>query len=268
MFSILAGISHHYVVAQDNHFENGITAYERQEYDVALNNFNIAIENKYLMKGKNVPRAYSFRAQSVAKYFLEMLQTNNAKYISDHPNVLVNAFEDLDQAIRFDDGKCDALIEETKTQLLDVTFRFGQTIADSLRVDRGSNDPMTDSLVLLVIDELLILKELQDESHQINDILGLLQYKEGKISDAVSSFETSEKLYQNNPPIAPDYHHVYNYYYSALISYSEMHAFEKALREVKKARKYISDYFSRDPRAKALDAKLKSLDFQVKLLQD
>lgn len=253
---------------QNDHYENGMIAYENKDYETALISLTAALENKYLMKGKDVPRAYNYRAKTVAEYFGVMLQNNNSGFISDNPNILVNAFEDLDQAIRFDDGKCSDLIAETKDQLLDVTFQFGKAIADSLRIDRGSNDPQTDSLVVLVIDELLILKELSGDSYEINDLLGLLQYKEGNIDEALSYFNVSEALYQENPPINADYNHVYNYYYSALIHYLELHDFDQALTDVKTARKYISTYFTNNNEALDFDSKLEALEFQVKLLQN
>ncbi|MEO9967113.1 MAG: hypothetical protein ABJF11_15040 [Reichenbachiella sp.] len=255
-------------LAQDNHFENGMAAYEKKDYETALVSFSAALEDKYLMKGRDVPRAYNFRAKSVAEYFDLMLKDNNSDFISENPNILVNAFEDLDQAIRFDDGRCNAIIADTKSQLLDVTFQFGKTIADSLRVDRGSNDPRTDSLIVLVIDELQILKKLSGESYEINDLLGLLQYKEGNIEEAINSFTESERIYQATPPLTADYNHVYNYYYSALINYLELHEFDNALEDVKKARKFISQYFDGNEEAKAFDAKLEALEFQVKLLKN
>lgn len=261
-------ISSSYLLAQDDHFENGMVAYQKQDYETALTSFDAALEDKYLMKGKDVPRAYNFRAKTVAEYFDAMLKGNNSQFISDNPNILVNAFEDLDQAIRFDDGRCNALIADTKGQLLNVTFQFGKTIADSLRVDRGSNDPQTDSLIVLVIDELLILKELSGDSYEINDLLGLLQYKEGNIAEATEYFSESEKLYQENPPLTADYNHVYNYYYSALINYHELHDFDKALDEVKKARKFIALNFGQNEEAQQFDSKLDALEFQVKLLKD
>lgn len=254
--------------SQDEYFENGMAAYEKKDYETALLSFSQALENKYLMKGKDVPKAYNYRAKTVAEYFGVMLSNNNAKFISDNPNILVNAFEDLDQAIRFDDGKNSSLIADTKRDLLNVTFQFGKTIADSLRVDRGSNDPKTDSLVVLVVDELLILKELIGESYEINDLLGLLQYKQGNIEDANSYFEASEKIYAQAPPLTADYNHVYNYYYRGLINYSRLHNFDQALVDVKKARKFINDNFEGNTEATALDAKLESLEFQIKLLQE
>lgn len=265
---ILNGTIGSVAFGQSDHFENGMAAYENKEYETALVSLTAALEDKYLMKGRNVPKAYNFRAKTVAEYFSIMLQNNNSDFISDNPNILVNAFEDLDQAIRFDDGKCSELIADTKKQLLDVTFQFGKTIADSLRVDRGSNDPQTDSLVVLVIDELLILKELSGDSYEINDLLGLLQYRQGNIDDALSYFNKSESIYQESPPVSADYNHVYNYYYSALIHYSELHDFDRALTDVKNARKFIVTHFSANDEALALDAKLETLEFQVKLLQN
>lgn len=263
------GIAHtNLLLAQNDHFENGMNAYEKQDYETALTSFTAALDDKYLMKGKDVPRAYNFRAKTVAEYFDLMLKNKNSNFISDNPNILINAFEDLDQAIRFDDGKCNELIADTKGQLLNVTFQFGKTIADSLRVDRGSNDPKTDSLILLVIDELLILKELSAESYEINDLLGLLQYKEGNSSEAISYFEESERVYQQNPPTTSDFNHVYNYYYSALIHYLELHDFDQALDDVKKARKFIGANFSGNEEAQFFDAKLEALEFQVKLLKN
>lgn len=268
LISLLGIANANLLVAQDNHFENGMSAYERQDYETALTSFTTALEDKYLMKGKDVPRAYNFRAKTVAEYFDLMLKNKNSDFISDNPNILINAFEDLDQAIRFDDGRCNELIADTKGQLLNVTFQFGKTIADSLRVDRGSNDPHTDSLILLVIDELLILKELSAESYEINDLLGLLQYKQGNSPEAISYFTESEEIYQKTPPINADYNHVYNYYYSALIHYHELHDFDKALEDVKKARKFISTNFDGGGEAESFDAKLEALEFQVKLLKN
>ncbi|MEP2026903.1 MAG: hypothetical protein ABJH98_08960 [Reichenbachiella sp.] len=256
------------LLAQDQYYENGMAAYEKKDYETALLSFTQALDNKYLMKGKDVPRAYNYRAKTVAEYFSVMLSNNNSEFISNNPNILVNAFEDLDQAIRFDDGKCQDLIADTKGDLLNVTFQFGKTIADSLRIDRGSNDPKTDSLVILVIDELLILKELIGESYEINDLLGLLQYKQGNIEVATNYFKESEKLYQQNPPASADYNHVYNYYYSGLINYAKLHDFDQALVDVKKARKFISDNFDGNEEASTLDAKLEALEFQIKLLKE
>lgn len=254
--------------SQDEYFENGMVAYQKKDYETALLSFSQALENKYLMKGKDVPKAYNYRAKTVAEYFSVMLSNNNAEFISNNPNILVNAFEDLDQAIRFDDGKCSDLIADTKGDLLNVTFQFGKTIADSLRVDRGSNDPKTDSLVVLVIDELLILKDLIGESHEINDLLGLLQYKQGNVNEATTYFSESEKIYKAAPPLVADYNHVYNYYYRGLINYSQLHDFDQALVDVKKARKFISDHFDSNAEARALDGKLEALEFQIKLLQE
>lgn len=254
--------------AQDQSYENGMAAYNKKDYETALLSFTQALDNKYLMKGKDVPRAYNYRAKTVAEYFGVMLSNNNSEFISNNPNILVNAFEDLDQAIRFDDGKCSDLIAETKGDLLNVTFQFGKTIADSLRVDRGSNDPKTDSLVVLVIDELLILKDLIGASYEINDLLGLLQFKHGNIEEATTYFKESEKIYQQSPPASADYNHVYNYYYSVLINYSKLHDFDQALVDVKKARKFVSDHFDGNEEASALDAKLEALEFQIKLLKE
>ena len=268
ILAFIALSSFEMIKGQDQFFENGMLAYEKKDYETALLSFTQALDNKYLMKGKDVPKAYNYRAKTVAEYFSVMLSNNNAEFISNNPNILVNAFEDLDQAIRFDDGKNQDLITETKGDLLNVTFQFGKTIADSLRVDRGSNDPRTDSLVVLVIDELLILKELIGESYEINDLLGLFQYKQGNIEDANKYFLESERIYQQTPPAVADYNHVYNYYYSGLINYSKVHNFEQALVDVKKARKFISSDFEGNDEATVLDRKLEALEFQIKLLQE
>jgi tetratricopeptide (TPR) repeat protein len=256
------------ILAQDIHYEAGLAAYQNREYDEALKRFDIALEDKYLMKGKNVPRAYNYRAKTIAEYFEVVLAENHTEYIISNPNILVNAFEDLDKAIAFDDGRCNALIADTKSQLFDVTFKFSQSVADSLRIDRGSNDPKTDSLILLIIDELLILKSIQNESYVINDLLGLLEFKEGDIVKAIEFFEESERIYNQNPPMLPDYNHVYNYYYEGLIQYQELHDFDKAQVSVQAGRTFLNDHFKNDKRAKALDKKLEALEFQIKLLKN
>lgn len=252
---------------QDNHYESGMIALEKRDYNRALEYFDAALENKFLMKGKYVPRAYNYRAKAVAEYFKIILENSQLDFITENPNILVNAFEDLDQAIIFDDGKCSGLINETKGQLFEVTFMFGQAIADSLRIDRGSNDPKTDSLILLVIDELLILKDLQGESYEINDLLGLLEYKGGNTDKAIEFFNKSEEIYRKDPPLAPDYNHAYNYYYDAIINYSINHEFDAALTSVKTARKFINNYFQSNQEAILFDKKLEALEFQIKLLQ-
>lgn len=273
-YLILYAITSHALFAQENLFKKGMEAYNQKNYLNALILFGDALDNKYLISGKDLPKAYCYRAKSITNIYDQAIAKNDTFMLSRFPDMLVVAYDDLDEAKRFDDGKIRSELEQTFDGLGQVTIKFCQAVAKQLRLD-FQHKYEVDSLLDVIKEELVLLERHHFKNHEYLDLLGLIEYKARNYELAESYFEEAQTLYNNDNTISSiDIDHIYSYYYNGLIKYHEKHEFEGSLANVQEAKKKLlvtqdtikDSIYSLD--RSYLVSKLEDLEHHLKLLVD
>lgn len=227
------------LLAQESSFKEGMEAYNQKNYLNSLILFGKTLEHKYLISGKDLPRAYCYRAKSIINIYDQAIAKNDTFMMSRFPDMLVVAYDDLDEAKKFDNGKMKSMLKATFEELGQITIRFCQTVAKQLRLDFHHKYEV-DSLLGVIQEELVLLERHQFRNQGYLDLLGLIEYKSKNFELAESYFKESRSLYQDSPSDSLDIDHIYSYYYDGLIKYHEKHEFESALTNVKEAKRKLS----------------------------
>lgn len=263
-------------IAQVKAYQQAVDAYEAQDYEYALTRLNQVIENKYLIRGKDVPKAYYLRAKVRTEYYRVLMTTNNTKKLFDHKGILIEAYDDLFKARSFDDGECSDITDDTHGEPVETTPQFGQTATDSLPSPTGIEIDKVDSLISIVEKELNLI-DLDSDLYLIKETLGIMAYKSGNYQMALSYLKQSRSLYKQNPPLIHDLQHVYNYYFTALIYHYQHLDFSLALEEVIAGREFLVMGLLQTEQTKQKQIKkevrslrklLENLEFEVKLLKN
>ncbi|MEO9803207.1 MAG: hypothetical protein ABJF04_08175 [Reichenbachiella sp.] len=259
------------LLAQEDLFKKGMEAYNQKNYLNSLILFGETLEHKYLISGKDLPRAYCYRAKSIINIYEQAISKNDTFMMSRFPDMLVVAYDDLDEAKKFDNGKMKSMLKETFEDLGQITIWFCQTVAKQLRLDFHHKNEV-DSLLGVIKDELVLLERHQFRNQGYLDLLGLIEYKSKNYELAESYFRESRSMPEDGSVDLLDIDHLYSYYYDGLIKYHENHEFEDALINVKEAKKrlFLTQTSFKDS-VYALDhsqlvSKLEDLEIRLELL--
>ncbi|MGL1889701.1 MAG: hypothetical protein OCD76_24520, partial [Reichenbachiella sp.] len=119
--------------AQSEKFDLGKQAYLEGRHREALSLLNAAVHNeKFLMKGKEIPQAYAYMAMIRNEYVAKKLKSGNIENIKNNPGLLNSTVNDVINAEKFQDGSSKTLVHKAKKNLVDNAMIIGQIVTDSL----------------------------------------------------------------------------------------------------------------------------------------
>lgn len=260
----------HETKGQNASFEQGMTYYEQGHHLNSMLAFSSALSNIYLLSGKELCLSHLYRAKSIIEKYKQAIGTQDTLFLTQFPEILLTANEDLVQTLKFDNGKFKK--EVIKTQLkLDLTLKdYGNLVTKRIMASWKTDKENGWNLPIIEAQIAMLDSSEAQQSFKTKDILGMIQYQQGKLDLARANFQMASKLFEALDLKESNMNRYYSEYYAALISYQKIDEVENTIMTVKRTEKILhgmnNEVMHDDFLKVSLIEKLDKLEFQLKLL--
>ncbi|WP_147407391.1 hypothetical protein [Reichenbachiella sp. MSK19-1] len=212
-----ASMSH----AQSADFTNGEIAFNEGRHREALSLLNQAVHNDmYLMKGKEIPKAYAYLAIIRNEYLEKKLEGGTIQTLQENPGLLNSTISDVQNALKFQDNGSKILVNRAQSQLISNAMKVGKIVADSLlELDLEVDVKQANQLAVILNFELKDLSEISEDNWELHDMIGLSHYILGEEDLAMLEFKRSRDVYNATGETTLSELHLYNCVYSTKYNY-------------------------------------------------
>ncbi len=212
LFTLFLAFAVTCVMAQDSKVTSGMVNYDGGQYKEALNNFNEALGAPDLLKPKNATKGYFYRAKTRIAL---MREEAKAGTVSDQFAIL-NAYEDLNKALKRDDGKLRQKILAEKKLINPMLLQAGLMLLNSSYSAQGSGDYIN-TLYLTITRYMEASIEIDPYNYLPYDMLGQTFLGMKDTVQAYKNFTKGITTFEKNVHKRPDLMCAYMYYRKALI---------------------------------------------------
>lgn len=208
--------------SQSESFKLGKQAYNQGKYNHALKNLKIAVEDeKFLMKGKEIPLAYAYMSIMKNKIIESKLNDNNFDYVLSYPDMFGSSVSDLSNAIKFNGNSITGQVSEAQSIVFSNTAKLCDIISKKmLATDIENMDKQSKALASFINTEFNSYSKV-DDNWQVYDLLGLSNYILGQQEEAIQYFDKAREFYLTSNSDVVSEIHLYNYIYSTRYYYNE-----------------------------------------------
>ena len=228
---------------QDLRFTSGMEYYKGGKYNLALEEFNGALQNPARLSREVLPQAYFFRALTEVRLYNNAIISGGSDTTADNRSYLLDAYNDYKSALLNDDGNWWKKIDTELKNLTPYLLRIG------LEALNNSNDLKGKGKVFQgeaeVAEEFLSAAKDIDETYLVNDLLGQAEMNLKKYPAALSDFARSEDLYRSKPPDIPDFLIGYVLFRMAEIQYKEKGDVTRALNDIQRGKELVQKEYDR-----------------------
>lgn len=272
LLSMLVSVAPTFAQSPDEHFKSGEQYLSSGNYVNAMISFSAALQDKYLISGKNLPLAHSNRAKAIVNVYLQSFEKGDTAFVKNWPDILLIAHRDIEEIHRYNNGKLNKLIAETEEHLVVALELYGRFIADKIRYEEIRREE-NEAWLATVVEQMELLDRLKPDHYPVKDMLGMLAFCQEDHFKALKYFKESEMYYRNAQAAGLDLNHLYTRYFTALINYQKLINLKESLSLLKETERQIHaglDDFQEADRnhAMLLEQKMEHLEFQLKLLGD
>ncbi|MEL6865101.1 MAG: tetratricopeptide repeat protein [Bacteroidota bacterium] len=230
--------------AQNSRVSDGIKAYEKGDYEKAIQHFNEALDQEQGLKSKNRVKAYYYRAKAQLDQLQQFQYQKDQAGTNEYRDAPLAAIRDLAMAASKDQsGRYTKAIRLEQNLLYNPLLREAlasiQQAANQadLQAQEASRDRATQ-----YIEEAI---NIQPQDYLPFDLLGQIALAEQDSMAALFNFAQAIDLYQKYPPQKPDFAIAYTYYHMALLKRHYKQSVEEALRSVQYGQQLLQVEYSR-----------------------
>lgn len=230
------------VFAQSENFEQGETAYNEGRHRDALLLLNKAVHNDiFLMKGKEIPKAYAYLAIIRNQYLEKKLKGESLASVQANPGILNSTISDVKNAIKFQDNGAKILVNKAQNQLIKNAMTIGHLVTDSLlKLDLETEYNQAQKLANTLNFELKDLSDLDKDNWELHDMIGLSYYILDEKDLAMLEFKRSREIYKAQDATDLSDLHLYNCIYSTKYNYKVAKNYTEAYHASVDGRKFVS----------------------------
>lgn len=239
LFLLLPGWSR----SQESKVISGVIAYQQQDYKKAMADLDQALYYPEELTQRNLAKAYYYRALTRIYIYNNAVLDNNENMISAHSDAYLDAYQDLKNALKADDGTWEKRIAEEFDDL-----HKGLEQSALIYLNRGidiqgnSNDA---AYLFHKAIEYANAAESIDDTYLAGDIRGQAYLNMGDYKLAAESFRSSIEAYGKEPPELPDFIQGYVYYRLADISLRHFNNGKESLETVKSGLEFLHNEHER-----------------------
>ena len=211
------------MLAQSENFKNGKQAYLNGQSADALKYLQIAVtEDKFLMKGKDLPLAYAYMSIVKGRFLAATLNSDNISLIKSNPGTLNSSISDLKLALEFNGDKTIGTIHEAENLIHTNALRLGEIISKRLlNMDLDNPSDEAKELAGIMNFELKSYTEIDTNNWLIYDMLGLGHMVLGEQQLAMLDFKRAREVHEAINPETTTEIHLRNFIYSTKYYFSE-----------------------------------------------
>ncbi len=187
--------------AQNSKVKAGIAAYEQEDYEKAVTEFDAALKKVKKLKSGYLPQAYFYRGKAQLGILKKAAMAGDMEKMESVD--LLTAKDDFQHAIAHDDGNWGEKAKEELDKLRLNFVQLGLTYLNSKIYEEAQA-------------YLSAAAEIEDE-YVVNDLLAQIQMDNGEYKKAGELFDKSITLFQTNKPERPDLLMAYAFYRRAMI---------------------------------------------------
>ena len=217
MVILLVSLITNEAVAQSENFKLGKQAYSDGRHRDAIKHLQIAVsEEKFFMKGKEIPLAYAYLAIIKNKYLKTSLKNNDLSMIKSNPGILSSSIEDVKSAVEFGGENPSSTVIEAQKLVTDNAYALGKIITNGIMETEDFENANDDVKYLAGIlnYELNSFSDIDSNTWEIHDMLGFSHYLLGEKDLAMLDFKRAREMYQAIDTQEVTELHLYNYIYS------------------------------------------------------
>ncbi|WP_109829943.1 hypothetical protein [Reichenbachiella versicolor] len=204
------------IFAQSKNFKLGKQAYQEGRNHDAMKHLQIAVnDEKFFMKGKDIPIAYAYLALIKNRYLEANLNKGNMSSIKTNPGILKSSISDIKTAVEYSVSS-NPIIDEAKEILYRNAYLMGDIITKSIMKLDFENNPNNEikDLAALLNYELKSFSNLDSDHWQIHDMLGFTHYLLNEKDMAMTEYSIARDVYQQSNSNKVTELHLYNYLFS------------------------------------------------------
>ena len=193
----------------------GQLAYEDGNYDLAIIQFNEAIQDFTKLDKSRVALAYLYRGKSrLMRLYMASLDEKKDD-VAEYQNALFEAYDDFNDALTYDDGLYQSLIKDELYLLKESLVQAGLTVFNRLNNGYYLNEDIAVSLNFsqACMDKAILI----EEDYLSYDVLAQINLVKKDSLKALGYFNTAAELYNKQKPDMPDLLIAYVYYRIALL---------------------------------------------------
>ncbi|MCV9385807.1 hypothetical protein [Reichenbachiella ulvae] len=219
--AMIATVAFTSLFAQSENFEQGEIAFNEGRKRDALLLLNKAVHNDiYLMKGKEIPKAYAYLAIIRNEYLEKKLEGGTLSTLKENPGLLNSTISDVKNALKFQDNGSKLLINRAQSQLIKNAMTVGHIVTDSLlKIDLDNDLSNAQNLATVLNYELKDLSDIDKENWELHDMIGLSYYILDEKDLAMLEFKRSRDIYNEQGATDLSDIHLYNCIYSTQYNY-------------------------------------------------
>ncbi|UXP31527.1 hypothetical protein N6H18_14340 [Reichenbachiella agarivorans] len=218
------------VYGQSENFDKGKAAFLDGKHREALTFLNQAVHNdKFLMKGKDIPVAYAYLAIIRNEHLSKKLELGNVSMIQQSPGLLNSTISDVTNALKYQDNSSKSLVNKAYNQMIENAMHIGKIVTDSLLyLDLETQVEEAKSLALILNYELKDLSDIDKDNWELHDMIGLSYYILDEPDLAMLEFKRGRDIYNDQAETKVSDLHLYNCVYSTKYNYKVSKNYQEA----------------------------------------
>ena len=221
---------------QAENFELGKKAYQANEYTSAIRHLTIAVnEEKYEMKGKDLPLAYAYLANIKLMYLESKVNTDDPdKHFLQN---ITSLYEDINNATDFQSNATETLNTKTKERLEQFIKLSSKSLAQPLlELDRNNYNEDDLNNAKFITGLLSYFQNYQTDPIPISvlNLIGICQFVQGNSKTGITALESAREGYREGEDFVDNSAHLKNhiisheYYSSEVINSQKSKAVSKS----------------------------------------
>jgi hypothetical protein len=232
--------------AQDSKVTTGVVAYQGQDFEKAIKAFDEGLKDPSLLREKNLPKAYYYRAMSNLMWMSQQNTPEKMEAQKDKlDGILFHIYGDFKKALETDtQNKWEKKVNQQLQNLSFALLRGGV-----MALDLASGDKLTESEKEEAFTEAIkymdLVEEVDPTNFTTNDVRAQAQLNLGDSANAYKSFQAAADKYSQHPPKQPDQMIAYVYYRLALLNRYYKNDIDAALQNLDQGKKNLEKEHAR-----------------------
>ncbi len=221
----------------------GEKALNNGEYEKAQEYFNEVIRGASQVQPFELSLAYYYRAWTWIKLYGPGPSDITAMVSDPSGEMLINAFNDLIDALTYEDGRLTKRINDLLVQIEPSLIQFGLVMVNRAEDFKDAGKPYKSTAALA--QKYLEPASRINHSYLAYDLLGQSYMLSGDVNKAVEMFKNATTRYQVKLPDYPDFLIGYAYFRMASIYRDDLNDENQALDALHAGKKLLDEEFQR-----------------------
>lgn len=230
------------ILAQDSKITTGVVAYQQQDYDGAVEAFEVGLKDESSVKAKNLPKGYYYLGKSLIYQFQKAAQEQDNAALDKYGNNLLKAHTAFKNAKKHDDGKWGEKVDKELGLLYNAFLTSAVGALNKATQLQGEQATTAYSETKKYLE---ICIEIDNSNYLGYDLLGQAELGLKDSTNAIKSFNKAAQAFITNPPSRADLLIGYVYYRIGLLERYMNNDLDKALTAIGQGKEIVEKEWER-----------------------